>query len=183
MDNRNHTPDKEPILKQVFHSYAEQTISNEQVRRILEPVLRMIEAGRFNLRRKYVFLPQALLTAMVIIVMSVVAVFANDTTVRGAPFVNPTTETISSSAAFAGNLSNCYCCEELADTRCGQCYKIGGCRENLNIPAKEDGVVCALCCIAGKANLPYEERAKIELRCEQGERRAECRRRAEATDL
>jgi len=38
----------EPALKQLFDRYAEESITEEQVRHVLEPVLRMISEGRFD---------------------------------------------------------------------------------------------------------------------------------------
>ena len=40
-----------PFLKQVFEKYAEESITEEQVRRVLEPILRMIYEGRFDKRK------------------------------------------------------------------------------------------------------------------------------------
>ena len=39
------------ILKNVFDWYAEKYIADEQVRRVLEPVLKMIEEGKFDVPR------------------------------------------------------------------------------------------------------------------------------------
>jgi len=36
------------MLKQILDEYAEETISDEQIERVLAPVIRMIEAGCFN---------------------------------------------------------------------------------------------------------------------------------------
>ena len=46
--------DNEPVLKQVFDSYVEDTVSNEQVCRVLEPVLRLIREGAFD-RPRHLF--------------------------------------------------------------------------------------------------------------------------------
>jgi len=37
-----------PVLKQVFDWYVRESISDEQVHRILEPILQMIREGRFD---------------------------------------------------------------------------------------------------------------------------------------
>ena len=41
-------PKKSPVLKEIFDKYAEETSSDEQIQRILEPVLRMIAEGKFD---------------------------------------------------------------------------------------------------------------------------------------
>ena len=43
---------KVPVLKEIFDRYAEDTITEEQVQRVLAPVLRMIREGRFDKLRK-----------------------------------------------------------------------------------------------------------------------------------
>ena len=78
---------------------------------MLEPVLRMIEDGRFDPPR-FSLWPQALLTAMVVIVMSVVAVFANGVSAHGVPLEAPGIETVPAYTVFAEDLSPGYLCEE-----------------------------------------------------------------------
>jgi len=41
-----------PKLKRIFDKYADQMISDEQVRRVLAPVIKMIKAGRFDTKPK-----------------------------------------------------------------------------------------------------------------------------------
>jgi len=36
------------MLKKVFDRYEEETITEEQVRRVLEPVIKMVQEGRFG---------------------------------------------------------------------------------------------------------------------------------------
>jgi len=38
----------EPVIKQLFDTYAQESISEEQVIRVLEPIVRMIGEGRFD---------------------------------------------------------------------------------------------------------------------------------------
>ena len=56
---------KNSVLKEVFDKYSEDTITDEQLCRILEPVLIMIREGRFDRNRKYrisqIFIPLILL--------------------------------------------------------------------------------------------------------------------------
>ena len=40
------------VLKQVFDGYIEDTVTDEQVQRVLEPVLRLIRDGAFNRPRR-----------------------------------------------------------------------------------------------------------------------------------
>jgi len=42
-------------LKQVFDGYIEDTITDEQVWRVLEPVLRLIRQGAFDRPRRFLF--------------------------------------------------------------------------------------------------------------------------------
>jgi len=41
-------PKKSLVLKEIFDKYAEETSSDEQIQRVLEPVLRMIAEGKFD---------------------------------------------------------------------------------------------------------------------------------------
>jgi len=43
---------KKPTLTQVFDGYIEDTVTDEQVQKVLEPVLRLIRTGAFNRPRK-----------------------------------------------------------------------------------------------------------------------------------
>ena len=51
MSNYNRTKNK-PALKQIFDGYIEDTVSNEQIHRVLEPVLRLIGEGAFDRPRR-----------------------------------------------------------------------------------------------------------------------------------
>ena len=42
-----------PTLTRVLHYCAEDTINDEQIQRVLVPVIRMIEAGVFEVKRNY----------------------------------------------------------------------------------------------------------------------------------
>jgi len=44
----NTTPAKTSVMKQVFDGYIEDTITDEQVYRVLEPVFRLIRQGTFD---------------------------------------------------------------------------------------------------------------------------------------
>ena len=44
--------EKKPVLKQVFDGYIDDTVSNEQICRVLEPVLRLISEGVFDRPRR-----------------------------------------------------------------------------------------------------------------------------------
>ena len=46
-------PSRRNIIKQVFDGYIEDTITDEQIKRILEPVLRRIRSGAFDRPRKF----------------------------------------------------------------------------------------------------------------------------------
>lgn len=39
---------KTTVLKEIFERYVEDTITEEQVQRVLEPVIRMIREGKFD---------------------------------------------------------------------------------------------------------------------------------------
>ena len=43
-------PPKIPILKQVFDRYAEESITDEQIQRILDPIIQKIRDGQFDRR-------------------------------------------------------------------------------------------------------------------------------------
>ncbi len=61
---------EEPLLRQIFDRYAEETITDEQARRVFEPVGRLIREGRFHKRRR----PQAARVFASIAAVLVVAV-------------------------------------------------------------------------------------------------------------
>jgi len=44
------------VLKQVFDMYADESISDEQVQRIMAPVIQMIREGRFNRSKRVLLL-------------------------------------------------------------------------------------------------------------------------------
>jgi len=44
---------KTPVLKQVFDKYVEDTITEEQINRVLEPVVRLIREGAFDRPRRF----------------------------------------------------------------------------------------------------------------------------------
>jgi len=44
----NDEPQKTPVLSQVLVSYSEESITEEQVQRVLKPVVAMIYEGRFD---------------------------------------------------------------------------------------------------------------------------------------
>ena len=44
------------ILKQVFDSYIEDSVTEEQVQRVLEPVFRLILQGTFDRPRRFFFI-------------------------------------------------------------------------------------------------------------------------------
>ena len=47
-----------PILAEILHEYADETISDEQVQRVLAPVLKMIRDGKFSRCPTYCGRPQ-----------------------------------------------------------------------------------------------------------------------------
>ena len=50
--NPTHTHPEANILKRIFDTHCEETISDEQVKRMLEPILKMIEDGEFDKGRQ-----------------------------------------------------------------------------------------------------------------------------------
>ena len=44
----NNRTSSKSVIKQIFEGYIEDTISDEQIRRILEPVLKLINEGAFD---------------------------------------------------------------------------------------------------------------------------------------
>ena len=46
-------PSRKNIIRQVFDGYIEDTITDEQIKRILEPVLRRIRSGAFDRPRNF----------------------------------------------------------------------------------------------------------------------------------
>ena len=50
--NNADNPPKVSALRNTFHRHAMITISDEQIRRILMPIIKMINEGRFHNRRK-----------------------------------------------------------------------------------------------------------------------------------
>jgi len=143
---------KDPALKQVFHSYAEQTISKDQEDRTLEPVLQMIANGVFSQPKRYLFWPQMLLTVMVVLVMSVVAVLANSTNVHSTPLVGPPEmESVSANAVCAGDLSPGYCCGEATG-----CEDRAYCAKTFRLSDEEDSANYAFYCTPGREYRPCE---------------------------
>jgi len=67
-----------PVLKQIFDRYVEDTISDEQLRRVLEPVLRMIDEGEFDRPRlhRYEWLLKPLAIVMIVVAMVVIVIFS-----------------------------------------------------------------------------------------------------------
>lgn len=49
----NITPAKTSVLKQVFDGYIEDSVTDDQVRRVLEPVIKLIRDGVFDRRRSF----------------------------------------------------------------------------------------------------------------------------------
>jgi len=49
----NNTPAGIPILKQVFDGYIEDSVTEEQIQRILEPVFQLILLGTFDRPRRF----------------------------------------------------------------------------------------------------------------------------------
>jgi hypothetical protein len=52
---RSNQSGKKSVLKQVFDRYVEDTISDEQMNRVLEPVLRLIREGAFDRPRGFFY--------------------------------------------------------------------------------------------------------------------------------
>ncbi len=85
------------IIRQVFDQYAEESITEEDVQRVLSPVVAMIRAGCFDRPRR--FWPISLVITMLVVVLAVVATFAglasvalpvyNQAVVAGKPMVAP----------------------------------------------------------------------------------------------
>jgi len=48
--NDNETP-KPSLLKEIFDKYADDTISDEQIERVLEPIFEKIQKGEFDKKR------------------------------------------------------------------------------------------------------------------------------------
>ena len=44
---------KTTVMKQVFDKYIEDTITDEQVNRVLEPIIRLIRQGAFSRPRRF----------------------------------------------------------------------------------------------------------------------------------
>jgi len=59
-------------LKQVFDMYIEEEISDEQTRRVLEPVLKMINEGAFSRPRSTFFLAKSTLSLFAVAIIAAV---------------------------------------------------------------------------------------------------------------
>ncbi len=66
------------VLKQIFEKYAEDSITDEQVQRILAPVLQMIRDGKFDRRRRFTWQAKLLISALTAVLILAVVVFAGE---------------------------------------------------------------------------------------------------------
>ena len=53
MRNYQNVKTKTSVLKQIFDKYIEDTITEEQINRVLEPVLKLIREGAFDRPRRF----------------------------------------------------------------------------------------------------------------------------------
>jgi len=70
-----HSDDGELTLKDLFDAHAEETISDEQIRRVLDPVLKMIKEGRFNRPRRVSWIVPLTAAAAVLVVTAAITMF------------------------------------------------------------------------------------------------------------
>lgn len=73
-DNKLTIEVNQSVLKTIFDKYAEDTVTDEQVKRILTPIIRMIFEGRFSgaIRRRTTWLPQIIVTVAAVLVFVVI---------------------------------------------------------------------------------------------------------------
>ncbi|MCL2889038.1 MAG: sigma-70 region 4 domain-containing protein [Eggerthellaceae bacterium] len=75
---------KTPVLKQIFDKYAEESITEDQLRRVLEPVLRMINEGRFNRPRyqRFEWLLKPVASVSVVVALTLMVGFSQPVEAR-----------------------------------------------------------------------------------------------------
>ena len=56
----NNKMSEKTTLKQIFETYAEESVDDEQVRRVLEPIKKMVNEGRFDRSKEIIFLGKTL---------------------------------------------------------------------------------------------------------------------------
>ena len=70
------TPQSQNVhaLTQILNKYADETVSDEQVMRVLEPVIAMIKSGMFDKKRSYDWLAYLMTMTTIIVTLLLVAV-------------------------------------------------------------------------------------------------------------
>lgn len=96
----------EPVLKQIFDKYAEENISDERVRLILRPILRMIHEGRFDkpIRERIERIGAMVLSAAAVIVITLVIVITQRANNSKNVIIVPNTNTPLASMSNIGNV-------------------------------------------------------------------------------
>ena len=71
-------PSNAPVLKKIFDRYAKETITDEQIRRIMAPVLRMIQEGKFDrsFLQRYKWLIHPLISGIAIAALILTVAFS-----------------------------------------------------------------------------------------------------------
>lgn len=82
MDNINrnsviYTSVKSPVLKKIFNQFADETITESQIMRILEPIILMIRMGRFDpfRKKKTLWFLKPMLSIVAVLILSIIVGF------------------------------------------------------------------------------------------------------------
>ena len=96
---------KVSVLGTVFERYATDTITNEQISRVLGPILRMIKNGEFDKKKILTLLPQIVVSMAALLVLVVTVLFTGPKKVSASIIIPESITPLANISNYSNNIS------------------------------------------------------------------------------